>query len=385
MPVREGIYGLLAEFDTPSELVVAAKTAYDSGWRRMDCYTPYPVEEAAEVIGFHRNYVPLICLVGGLMGLAAMFLMETWVSVLAYPLNIAGRPLFSWPAFIIPAYEWTILWAGLSAAFGMLAMCGLPTLYHPLFNAPNFRNGRNHRQILSLPGSQRSQVRRGGIARLSRKLRAGLGGGGGVLIRSTPMRPASRLLFMGLAALSSWRRLPPGHAKSAQICSPAQHHIFRGWPLGSTPGGAHRCPRPVGRRRFLLHRLDRWQGSGHAAFPGQHAGDGARPGAVQHLLHALPFARGQRRRHDRAARLQACGQFPLCAHPCRAPGPLLLRHDQRLRSHAGLFFPADPGGPLGGGRLYSGAANQPERQRIRGSLRGPGTEPERHRGAAGAA
>jgi hypothetical protein len=74
MPVREGIYGLLAEFDTPTELVVAAKTAYDEGWRRMDCYTPYPVEEAAEAIGFHRNYVPLVCLVGGLMGLAAMFL-----------------------------------------------------------------------------------------------------------------------------------------------------------------------------------------------------------------------------------------------------------------------------------------------------------------------
>ena len=90
MPMREGIYGLLAEFDTPGELVVAAKAAYDSGWRRMDCYTPYPVEEAAEAIGFHRNYVPLICLVGGLMGLAAMFLMETWVSVFAYPLNIAG-------------------------------------------------------------------------------------------------------------------------------------------------------------------------------------------------------------------------------------------------------------------------------------------------------
>jgi hypothetical protein len=141
MPVREGTYGLLAEFDTPTELVVAAKTAYDSGWRRMDCYTPYPVEEAAEAIGFHRNYVPFICLIGGLMGLAAMFLFETWVAVFAYPLNIAGRPLFSWPAFIIPAYEWTILWAGLSAAFGMLAMCGFPTLYHPLFNAPNFRNG----------------------------------------------------------------------------------------------------------------------------------------------------------------------------------------------------------------------------------------------------
>ena len=75
------------------------------------------------------------------MGLCAMFSLETWISTLAYPLNIAGRPTYSWPAFIIPAYEWTILFAGLSAAFGMLALNGLPSLYHPLFNAPNFRTG----------------------------------------------------------------------------------------------------------------------------------------------------------------------------------------------------------------------------------------------------
>jgi hypothetical protein len=141
MPVREGTYGLLAEFDTPGELVTAAKAAYRGGYRRMDCYTPYPVEEAAEAIGFHRNNVSLVCLCGGLMGLAAMFGLETWIAVWAYPLNIAGRPYFSWPAFIVPAYEWTILFAGLSAAFGMIAMNGMPTLYHPLFNAPNFRNG----------------------------------------------------------------------------------------------------------------------------------------------------------------------------------------------------------------------------------------------------
>jgi hypothetical protein len=141
MPVREGIYGLLAEFDTPTELVVAAKSAYDAGFRRMDCYTPYPVEEAAEAIGFHRNRVPLVTLIGGLMGLCAMFALETWISVIAYPLNIAGRPLYSWPAFIVPAYEWTILWAGLSAAFGMVALNHMPALYHPLFNAPNFRSG----------------------------------------------------------------------------------------------------------------------------------------------------------------------------------------------------------------------------------------------------
>ncbi len=141
MPIIEGTYGLLAEFDTPTQLVHAAESAYAAGYRRMDCYTPYPVEEAAEAIGFHKNEVSLVCLIGGLLGVCAMFGLETWISLWAYPLNIAGRPYYSWPAFVVPAYEWTILYAGLSAAFGMLALNGLPQVYHPLFNAPNFRNG----------------------------------------------------------------------------------------------------------------------------------------------------------------------------------------------------------------------------------------------------
>jgi hypothetical protein len=144
MPVpREGTYGLLAEFDTPGQLVHAAEAAYAAGYRRMDCYTPYPVEEAATAIGWtsKQDRVSLVCLMGGILGGLAMFNLETWVSVWAYPLNIGGRPLYSWVAFIIPAYEWTILWAGLSAAFGMVALNGLPSTYHPLFNAPNFRQG----------------------------------------------------------------------------------------------------------------------------------------------------------------------------------------------------------------------------------------------------
>ncbi len=141
MPPREGIYGLLAEFNTPSELVEATHAARAAGYRRMECYTPYPVEEAAEALHFHETRVPLLCLLGGLMGVTTAFLMETWINVWGYPLNIAGRPLWSWPAFIIPAYEWTILFAGLSAAFGMIALNGLPQTYHPVFNAPNFRSG----------------------------------------------------------------------------------------------------------------------------------------------------------------------------------------------------------------------------------------------------
>lgn len=141
MPPREGIYGLLAEFNTPGELVHATEEARSAGYRRMECYTPYPVEEAAEALHFHNNRVPFITLVGGLLGLTTAYLMQAWINTLAYPLNIAGRPLMSWPAFIIPAYEWTILFAGLSAAFGMIAQNGLPQTYHPLFNAPNFRSG----------------------------------------------------------------------------------------------------------------------------------------------------------------------------------------------------------------------------------------------------
>lgn len=141
MPVEEGIYGLLAEFNTPQAMVVATEQARAAGYRRMECYTPYPVEEAATALDVHHNRVPLLCLMGGLMGLTTAFLMQTWMSAISYPINVAGRPLFSWPAFMIPAYEWTILFAGLSAAFGMLALNGLPQPYHPLFNAPNFRTG----------------------------------------------------------------------------------------------------------------------------------------------------------------------------------------------------------------------------------------------------
>ena len=139
MPIVEGVYGLVAEFNTPSELVRATDQAYREGYRRMECYTPYPVEEAAEALRFTKTRVPLMCLMGGLMGLTTAWLMETWMNIWSYPLNIRG--INAWPAWVIPGYEWTILFAGLSAGFGMLAQCGLPQLYHPLFNVANFRNG----------------------------------------------------------------------------------------------------------------------------------------------------------------------------------------------------------------------------------------------------
>src|SRR5260370_8212405 len=128
MPRTEGIYGLLAEFNTPSGLVHATEEAHRAGYRRMECYTPYPVEEAASALHVHKTRVPLVCLLGGLMGVTTAFLMETWINVWPFPLNMAGRPLFSGPAFLLPASECPLLFARFPPSLGFLP----PTaLRHP--------------------------------------------------------------------------------------------------------------------------------------------------------------------------------------------------------------------------------------------------------------
>ena len=105
---------MLAEFDTPTDLVYATKAAYAAGYRKMDAYSPFPIEEASEAIGFHKSRVPLIVLLGGLLGGLSGFGLQYWINVISYPLNIGGKPYDSWPAFIVPTFEMTILFAGLS-------------------------------------------------------------------------------------------------------------------------------------------------------------------------------------------------------------------------------------------------------------------------------
>jgi hypothetical protein len=144
------IHGLMAEFDDANALVLAAASAHDAGYRRMDAYSPFPIEELHDALGSHPSRLPLIVLIGGLVGCVAGFLLQYWASAIAYPINVGGRPFNSWPAFIPVTFECTILGAALSAVLGMLALNGLPMPYHPVFNVPRFALASRNRFFLCI-------------------------------------------------------------------------------------------------------------------------------------------------------------------------------------------------------------------------------------------
>ncbi len=157
-------YGIMAELASAEALLEAARRARAAGYRSIEAYSPFPVEGLAEAIGFERNRVPLLVLLGGIAGGLLGYLMQWYAAVMSYPVNVGGRPLNSWPAFIPVAFELTVLGAALAAVFGMLFLNGLPRLVHPVFNVPDFDLATRNRFFLCLrsgaPGFEAHAARR---------------------------------------------------------------------------------------------------------------------------------------------------------------------------------------------------------------------------------
>jgi hypothetical protein len=146
------LYGIIAEFERAQDLVAAARRTREAGYRRMDAYTPLPVEGLSEALGFRDSKVPMIMLIAGLLGGLGGFGLLYWgmSAPISYPLNIGGRPLYGWPYFIPITFECIVLLAALSGVVGMFVVNGLPMPYHPVFDAPDFLRATSDRFFLCI-------------------------------------------------------------------------------------------------------------------------------------------------------------------------------------------------------------------------------------------
>ncbi len=136
--MKENLYGLLAEFNTPTELIEAARKTREAGYTKTDAFSPFPIHEMDEALGIKRSILSFLIFGGGLLGLLGGLGMQVYLMGVEYPLNVGGRPFLSWPSFIPITFECTILLASATAVFGMLFLNGLPQPYHPVFNVPRF-------------------------------------------------------------------------------------------------------------------------------------------------------------------------------------------------------------------------------------------------------
>lgn len=132
------LYGLIAEFDSPEELMAACRVVRDAGYKKIDAFAPFPVAGLSEAIGFKDKLIPTLMLIGGIVGICWGIGIQFFGLGLSLPINIGGRPLWSWPNFIPITFETMVLTAAFTGGIGMFALNGLPRPHHPVFDAPNF-------------------------------------------------------------------------------------------------------------------------------------------------------------------------------------------------------------------------------------------------------
>lgn len=132
-------WGLLAEFPDPESLIAASERLRAAGHLSLDAFVPFPIEGLSSSLGFKRSPMPWIILIGGIIGGTSTYFLEYWVNFYAYPINVGGRPLHSWPSFIPPAFEGTVMISSLFALIGLILICGLPRIHHPVFEIEAFK------------------------------------------------------------------------------------------------------------------------------------------------------------------------------------------------------------------------------------------------------
>lgn len=149
-PSKPQKHAAVAQFDSPEQLVEAAKKAREAGFTRIEAYTPFPIHGLSDAIGFKDEKVPWIVAIGGFTGAVSGMALQIYTSVFDYPMNVGGKPLISLPAFVPVTFECTILFAAFGAVIGMLALNGLPSPYHPIFDAPEFERASQDKFFLAI-------------------------------------------------------------------------------------------------------------------------------------------------------------------------------------------------------------------------------------------